>query len=361
MKSISSSIYNKRAIIGEWLFWLFWYLYACFYVGSSANMFTSGAMVWALGSTFASYSIYRLALVCVHRLFTDSTYLFYLIVLFFAGYVFRTLVGEISWQIALRYFDFGTFSKDYNRMINIDGGGMLSRLKLLLFNTDFFLAQPGRWFPISLKLMIDLVMDQRKNNLLEKNKMDLEIKLLKSQINPQFINGALENIKKLSATAPEQAAQMVLKLSNTTRYTLYETDVDAVPLMKELDFIINCIELEESRLPGQVNINFRLKTEQSEYLQIAPMLLFPLINNAFKCLKSECDIELLVEKSRLTLNVEADKINSCQNESIENTQKRLAYLYADKHRLQLIENEYIYKMELRLDLEKTVTQKPSMN
>ncbi len=355
MKSISSYIYNKRAIVGEWLFWLFWYMYGCFYVGASANMFTSGAMVWAVGSTLASYSIYRLALVCVHRMFTESKYVLYLIVLFFAGYGFRALVGEIFWQIALRYFDFGTFTKDYNHMINIEGGGMLKRLQLLLFNTDFFLSQPSRWFPISLKLMIDLVMDQRKNNALEKNKMDLEIKLLKSQINPQFINGALENIKKLTATSPEQASQMVLKLSNTTRYTLYETDVDAVALPKELDFIINCIDLEESRLPNQVNVNFRLKTEQSEYLQIAPMLLFPLINSAFKCLKSECDIDLLVEKSVLTLRVEADKINSCQNDAIENTQKRLAYLYPNKHRLQLIENEYVYKMELRLELEKAMT------
>jgi two-component system, LytTR family, sensor kinase len=361
MKSISSYIYNKRAILGEWLFWLFWYFYACFYVGSSTNMLKSGAMVWAVGSTLASYSIYRLALVCVNRMFADSKYIIYLILLFFVGYGFRTLVGELSWQIALRYFDFGTFTKDYNHMINIEGGGLLKRLQFLLFNTDFFLSQPSRWFPISLKLMIDLVMDQRKNNALEKNKMDLEIKLLKSQINPQFINGALENIKKLTATAPEQAAQMVLKLSNTTRYTLYETDVDAVALPKELDFIINCIDLEESRLPSQVNINFRLKTEQSEYLQIAPMLLFPLINSAFKCLKSECDIDLLVEKSVLTLRVEADKINSCQNDAIENTQKRLAYLYPNKHRLQLIENEYVYKMELRLELEKAMTEKKSMN
>ncbi|WP_169704719.1 hypothetical protein [Runella slithyformis] len=62
-----------------------------------------------------------------------------------------------------------------------------------------------------------------------------------------------------------------------------------------------------------------------------------------------------MERSLLTLKAEADKINDCQNDAVENTQKRLAYLYPNKYRLQLIENEYTYKMVLRLELEKAAS------
>lgn len=350
MKSISSYIYNRRSIIGEWLFWLFWYLYGCFYVGSSTNMFTSGAMVWAVGSTFASYSIYRLALVCVHRLFTDSKYIIYLIVLFFAGYVFRALIGELFWQIALRYFDFGTFTKDYNAMINIDGGGMLKRLQFLLFNTDFFLSQPGRWFPVSLKLMIDLVINQRKNNSLEKERMDLEIKLLKSQVNPKFIDESLENIKNVVNTDRKKAEQMTLKLSNMIRYTLYETDVEQVPLQKELDFMINYVDLQETRFADQANINFRLKTRTLDNLMISPLLIFPLLEKAFRCMKSSCEVDIKTQEAVLELKIESDCFPECYHAGVENVQKRLGFLYPNKHRLKVLDNEGSYKVELRLEL-----------
>ncbi len=206
------------------------------------------------------------------------------------------------------------------------------------------------WLPVVFSIVYDGVLNIQKFKNIDKQNLDFEIGLLKSQINPKFIHDSLDNIKQLSVTDPDRAAQLVLKLSNTTRYTLYETDFDFVPLQKELDFIINCIDLEETRLANCATVNYRLKTADSEHLQITPMLLFPLIERGFECIKSNCEIDILVENATLTLKIEADKMTNCQHGGFESIKKRLGYLYANKHKLHIIENERIFKVELKLEL-----------
>ena len=230
------------------------------------------------------------------------------------------------------------------------GIGLFNHLKSRL--TSYFLPNAPflLWIPAGAYFLANAVREVRAFGQLEKERMRFEIGVLKSQINPKFINESLENLKTLTVADPDRAAETVLKLANATRYTLYETDAEYVPLQKELDFIINCIDLEEMRLADRANVNFRLKTNQSAHLQIAPMLLFPLIERAFQCVQSSCEIDLLVEKSTLTLKIEADKQANCQSETIESVKKRLAYFYANKHKLQLIENERIFKVELLIEL-----------
>lgn len=267
-----------------------------------------------------------------------------------ADYVFKGILNELIWQVTLRYFDYGTFHADYNKMVNIRGGGFWKRIEWVLLNPQFYLMIPSRWMPISLKLMYDLVIDQRKNNALEKNKMDLEIKLLKAQINPQFIDESLENIKNVVKTNSEKAELMTLKLSNMIRYTLYETDVENVALQKELDFMINYVDLQETRLADTANVNLRLKTNTRDNLMISPLLVFPLLEKAFRCIKSNCDIDMKVQDDVFELKIEADSVPDCVHTGVQNVQKRLAFLYPNKHGLKVIENAGVFKVDLKLDL-----------
>jgi two-component system, LytTR family, sensor kinase len=280
---------------------------------------------------------------------TNALYLGWFLAFFIFATIFRLILINITRQYAFSYLDFGNQTEYIRNFARDESLNSLELIVIQLLSLRVFWGVTV-WLPVAFKLMYDGIVSIQKFKNIEKQNLDFEIGVLKSQINPQFINGTLENIKKLSLNNPDRAAQMVLKLSNATRYTLYETDAEYVPLQKELDFIINCIDLEETRLANRANINFRLKTNQSEHLQIAPMLLFPLMERAFKCIQSNCDIDLLVEHSVLTLKVEADKLTNCQNEDIENIKKRLGYLYANKHRLQVVENEHIFKAELRIEL-----------
>ena len=350
MKSISVYLYNKRHLAFEPLFWGFWFLYFCFYIGSLENAFTSGVMFWSLSSVSVSYLTYRVIFLNLTYVFKSPKYLIYLALILIFISPIRVIINEITWQVALKYLDFGSNSKEYDQMINVQGGGFVDRVKFFVFSPFMFVIQAGRMFPASVRLFIELIAYQRKNNLLEKNRMDLEIKLLKSQINPQFINESLENIKIVVKTNVEKAELMTLKLSNMIRYTLYETDVEKVSLQKELDFMLNYIDLQETHLADHANVNLRLKTNALDGLTISPLLVFPLLEKAFRCIKSNCDIDIKARGSVVELKIEADCVPNCQHTGIESTQKRLTALYPNKYKLQVFENEGNFKVDLRLEL-----------
>ena len=210
MKSISFYLYNKRYVALELLYWGFWFLYFCFYIGSLENAFTSGVMFWSLSSVSVSYLTYRVIFLNLTYVFKSPKYLIYLALILIFISPIRVILNEVTWQVAFEYFDFGSYSKEYYQLVNVAGGGFVARVKLFVSSPVMFGMQAGRMFPASIRLLIELVAYQRKSNLLEKNRMDLEIKLLKSQINPQFINESLENIKKIGrASCRERVLNLV--------------------------------------------------------------------------------------------------------------------------------------------------------
>ncbi len=351
MKSISLYFYSKRYLLFDILFWGFWFLNLCVYIGEFENTFSSGAIAHSTGNILVIYGFYRLISFLMKRFFEDSKYLIYILLVLVIGGEVRLIMNEVFWQLTLKYLDFGTFNSYYNNMVNIEGVGFYNRVKRFgsLFGFIVFF-QFQRLFIIALKLMFDFTLELKKNNALEKNRSDLEIKLLKSQINPKFIDETLENIKKTAKNNPEKAELMTLKLSNATRYTFYETDVEKVPLQKELDFLIHYIDLQETRLTDQANINLRLKTNALDGLTISPLLVFPMLEKAFRCIKSQCDIDIKVRESVLELKIESDTVPNCQHTGVENTQKRLEALYPNKYRLQVVEIEENFKIDLKLEL-----------
>jgi hypothetical protein len=334
------------------VFWPLFFLYTAYRYGYDIA-FLQGPLFCSAATVSYSFLLYVIAVYLLQKSRTDTFYLGWFLVFYLIATSFKSIIFDMTDNFAYQHLDFGKHTESFRVFFYGKGINFQKRITEDFTSLRAFLSVTV-WLPVVFKLTYDGIVSIQKFKNIEKRNLDFEIGVLKSQINPQFINGALENIKKLSVNDPDRAAQMVLKLSNATRYTLYETDTALVPLQKELDFIINCIDLEETqletRLANQANVNFRLKTTNSEHLQIAPMLLFPLIEAAFKCIKSNCDIDLLVENAILTLKIEADKSANCQNEGIENVKKRLDYLYANKYKLQVFDNERLYKSELRIEL-----------
>ncbi len=346
-------LYAKRTwLLPKILLWIVFFLYISYRYGYDI-LFLSGPLFCAVVPMCNSLICYVLAVRILQKAKTNTKFLWWFLVLYAVGTILGAIILDVCTEFALLHLDFGTYSKVYKTFFYHAGDNVYERI-MLNFRRLRGLGDVTIWIPVVFKVAYDGIMNIQKLKKIEKQNLDFEIGVLKSQINPQFINGVLENIKKMAITQPDRAAQMVLKLSNATRYTLYETDTDYVPLQKELDFVINCIDLEETRLEtllaNRANVNFRLKTNQSESLQIAPMLLFPLIERAFKCIKSNCEIDLMVENTVLTLKIEADKVANCQSETIESIKKRLDYVYPNKYKLQVIDNERILRVELQIEL-----------
>lgn len=206
--------------------------------------------------------------------------------------------------------------------------------------------------------------DKQFREALEKEKIGSELSFLKAQINPHFFFNTLNNIYALTHVDIDGSRKALHKLSRMMRYLLYETQVDATPLSKEISFIVDYIELMKLRLQESAKVTFEGPLPDQE-LQIAPMLFLPYIENAFKHGVSAIEpsviaIELSLEDQVLDFKVR----NSIFNENTEltdtyggiglsNTKRRLELLYPGQYTFSALKSEdakeFIVHLTIKLD------------
>lgn len=199
---------------------------------------------------------------------------------------------------------------------------------------------------------------EKKKQQAEHEKLATELSFLKSQINPHFLFNTLNNIYSLALVKSDATAGAVLKLSSIMRYVLNETKHDSVPLEKEIRFIRDYIELQKARLTDKVTIQFSAEGE-TERKQIAPLILIPFVENAFKYGVST------KETSSILFNLKADKDTidfTSQNKIIandkekneqtgiglKNTRRRLELLYPNKYSLSVNQENNLFTVHLTL-------------
>lgn len=198
---------------------------------------------------------------------------------------------------------------------------------------------------------------------LQKQNLNAELSFLKAQINPHFFFNTLNSIYSLSYTDIEKSRSALQTLSRMMRYILYDSSENKTNLMQEIAFINDHISLMRLRLNDNVKIIFINSTLQVDH-KIAPMILMPFIENAFKHgvsvnEKAEIIISLQVENNKLSLkviNTRFDQSNSKQPESygigLSNTKRRLELIYPGQYELHIDDNGFNkhFKVELTLEL-----------
>ncbi len=201
----------------------------------------------------------------------------------------------------------------------------------------------------------------KHNSELEIQNINIEKNFLKSQLNPHFLFNTLNNLYSLSLKKDNKMPDIILNLSDTISYTLYESNADRVPLTKEIEFINNYIELEKMRHTQQKDIFVLLPSEKEcEGKKIAPLLTFALIENAFKYgLKSKenafLHLRIGVKEQHFLFQIE----NDCplQNGSktiggigLENLKKRLQLIYPERHNLIINKTQNSFSLNLEIEL-----------
>ena len=197
---------------------------------------------------------------------------------------------------------------------------------------------------------------------IRQEKVETELKALKSQINPHFLFNSLNNIYSLAMGRSGKTPEAILKLSDLIRYMLYESNSETVPLGKEIEFLHNYIDLQRLRSDNQSTINFKVKGAAGKQ-KIAPLLFLPLVENSFKhgvkgdpkggFVKMHLEIaenavHFHIENNAGQVdNVEKDEYNGI---GLANVKRRLELLYPGKNRLEIQENEDIYSVELLIEL-----------
>lgn len=198
---------------------------------------------------------------------------------------------------------------------------------------------------------------------LEKEKVKSELSFLKAQINPHFFFNTLNNIYSLSFVDVPASQDALLKLSRMMRYLLYETQNDTTMLSKELSFVRDYIELMKLRMQEKTKLVYR---EPSHYddVQVAPMLLLPYIENAFKHGISavrdnellidisfkEGELGLLVENHIHRKNYTDHNFQESSGIGLQNTLRRLELLYPEKYTLNITEDKETDKYRVHLTL-----------
>ena len=221
----------------------------------------------------------------------------------------------------------------------------------LVFHFLIFLIAKGH---LSNQLKITL---NRNHSELENEKLRTEMELLKYQINPHFLFNTLNNIYSLALTSSDKTVpESISRLAKLMRVMTYEVNEDLIPLSQEIDYVHNYLELQKLRLTDSDKLTVTLPDfDVSEY-QIAPIILLPFIENAFKhgATSDKISISLRMERNNLIMNVR-NAINSNGYESsggigLKNALKRLDLLYPGSHELMIESNCGQFAVDLQLEL-----------
>ncbi|HRH59793.1 MAG TPA: sensor histidine kinase, partial [Chitinophagaceae bacterium] len=201
---------------------------------------------------------------------------------------------------------------------------------------------------------------ERKRQLAEQEKLSAELSVLKAQINPHFLFNALNSIYSLSMTQPQKSGEAVLKLSSMLRYIITDAGQPFITLRQEVAYLKNYINFQRMRLSENVKLLF-CDDITDDSLQIAPMLLIPFAENAFKygaTAEKESVIEIHISSLNKTLmfvcrNTIVKKVfvsDDALGIGVSNTKKRLELLYAGKYQLDIFPSDEIYEVILKIDL-----------
>lgn len=190
-------------------------------------------------------------------------------------------------------------------------------------------------------------------------KQEAELNYLRSQTNPHFLFNTLNNIYSLARDKSDLAPESILRLSKILRFMLYETGGAFIAIEQELKIISDYIALEKLRYDESLRINFNHDIEDMKQA-VPPLLLIPLVENAFKHGVSETrsqpfiDIHLSIKNRQLLFVVKNSAETSGEssvkeNIGLSNLRRQLELLYTDYH-LSVEQGETVFAATLKINL-----------
>ena len=226
------------------------------------------------------------------------------------------------------------------------------------------------FFAIAVKQVKRAFIMQQEKSELEKIKLttelklkEAELKLLKAQIHPHFLFNTLNNLYGLTLEKSDEAPGLVLQLSEILDYILYRCNEKRVLLSEELNNLKNYLEIEHIRYSNKLKLNLELPSKTGQ-LKIAPLIILPFIENAFKHGVSHSpgvasvNITFKIIGNNLIFNIKNSKNELVKKEEnyskgigLVNVRKRLDLMYPGKYILSIDEQPETFSVNLTLELE----------
>lgn len=229
------------------------------------------------------------------------------------------------------------------------------RFMAILFN---FLATSGLMVAVK-SIRQQLELKEKQKNLI-KEKLETELKMLRSQVNPHFLFNTLNNIYGLSIKKSDKAPEAVMKLSELLHFTLYRVGAATIALEEELQIIKDYISLEKLRYDERLEVKWEQYIDNSQQA-ITPLILLPLIENAFKHgagnsrFQSFIHTKINLRNGILYFNIsnsfEKNEQKEVQKEQIglHNTRRQLELTYK-QYELDIHQQDQVFSVALTINL-----------
>jgi len=231
----------------------------------------------------------------------------------------------------------------------------------------FAVYAPGVYLYPLLMFVIKAVKGHLKEkhqlDILKKEKATTELNFLKAQIHPHFLFNTLNNLYTLTINKSDIAPEVVIKLSEILDYMLYECGDPTVSISKIEKLIQHYIDLEQLRYGEELDLVFDKNIDNTQ-TEVAPLILLPLVENAFKhgaskdLTQPKVHISLKVIEKQLHFNIfnskstliQGPKENTNHGIGATNIKRRLDLIYPDNYALHIDEKEDSYSLRLEINL-----------
>ncbi|MES2556693.1 MAG: sensor histidine kinase [Bacteroidota bacterium] len=212
---------------------------------------------------------------------------------------------------------------------------------------------------ITIKLIRMNLRQKEASQEVMKKKLETELNLLKSQINPHFLFNTLNNIYSLAMKKSDDTGPVVMKLSKLLRFMLYESEKDRILISKEVKLLEDYIELERIRYNDRLSLTISIDISNPN-ANITPLLLLPLIENAFKHGASESmktvfiEVVISEQNNHLKASVKNSKERNATSDDhsgigLKNVRRQLELTYNDFN-LDVKNEEHLFEVDLEIDL-----------
>ena len=243
----------------------------------------------------------------------------------------------------------------------------IAQQKLQLIDKNYDLQKKNKYIlfgtiAILLLLFICIIV-----YLIYRNKnQSIELSLLKAQIHPHFLFNTLNNLYALCLNKSNESPGVVLGLAEILRYILYECNTTNVNLGKEMEIIERYIALEKIRYQDRLEVNLSTLGKLGDY-QIVPLLILPLVENAFKHGISKIitegwininatmrgtDFVFKISNNKPMVNTENEPPSRYGNIGLQNIKKRLDILYPNQHQIKVVSEQDVFIVTLKIKLKK---------
>jgi hypothetical protein len=329
------------------LFWVGYVLFRLWLYYITVKYYNQVYLEYMLLSEIMFVVITYITLWMYKRFFEIKRYLIYFIV--GTGSWLLYLYGKTVFQL---YYLKSEPSFKGNTFINIFLGNITFVLVCFLFIT-------------ACKYFKDGYITQHFESEKREQQLMAEVNNLKSQIAPHFLFNTLNNLYGLAVEKSDKLPDLMLRLSDLLRHSLYETQKPLVSINDEIQVLKSYIKLESVRLENNLKLELDNTVPNETQYQIAPLILIVFVENAFKHAKlvqsaaANIYIKTKLENDWFNLTVRNNynkkRESSINGIGLTNVRRRLEVLYPNKqHQLTISQDKNFYTINLRLQLVKTV-------